>query len=221
MTFAARYFVPVCLYPHTNYRTNSGATALFEKYELRSHEYLIVVADRLLVLDRLVTGRYWTVNSAIQKVRQEAKQIMSLIKRASYKAQAQANGKIVFWDAIAETGQFLAFAQCLRGSVLADQMLSGTIEEFVERRVRRFGLGNSPDRERQYEREYLLSEVCMSVFCTEVLGFWIEVWERPPAEMPDPLRLLYDSRPQLVERATGRSVTRILRFLNSEGHKER
>jgi hypothetical protein len=221
MNTIARYFVPVCLYPHTRYRTDSGSAALFEKYEFRSHKYLIVVADRLLVLDRLMTGRYSTVSSAIHKARQEAKQIVSLIKRISYKAQAQAQGRIIFWDEIAQTAEFGAFAQLLRDLVLADHMLSAAIEEFVDRRVKRFGLGNAPDRERDYEREYLLSEVCMSVFCTEVLGFCTEVWERPPAcDMPDPLKLLYDHRPQLVERATGRSVTRVLRFLYSDGHQD-
>lgn len=221
MSTAARYFVPVCLYPHTKYRTNSGATFLFEKYQLRSHRYLIVIADRLLVLDRLVTGRFWTVSSAIQKARREASQIATLIRRASLKARAQTNGRIVFWDQIAETEQFSAFAQSLRDSVLTDPLLSRAIEEFVERRMSRFGAGNSPGRERDYEREYLLSEVCMSVFCTEVLGFWMEVWERPPSiEMPDPLKLLYDNRPHLVERATGHSVTRVLRFLYCNDYKD-
>ena len=214
---AARYFVPVCLYPHTKYRTHGGVTALFEKYELRSHEYLIVVADRLLVLDRLVTGRYWTIDSAVIKARQEATQILNLIKRTSHKAGAHAQGRIVYWDAVAETAGFSEFAGRLRTEVMADPLLASAIEKFVERRVERFGLGSAPEREREYEREYLLSEVCMSVFCTEVLGYWSEVWERPPApEIPDPLKLLYDERPELVERLSGHPVTRVLDFLYSD-----
>jgi hypothetical protein len=217
MTSTARYFIPVCLYPHTKYRTSAGVVALFENFALRSHEHLIVVADRLLVLDRLVTGRYWTIDSVTAKARQEATQIVRLIKNVAFKAGAQSRGKIVFWDEIAEIGEFSEFSALLRGTILADDLLAGAIEEFVEQRVSRFGLGSEPEREREYEREYLLSEVCMSVYCTEMLGYSREVWERPPPpEIPDPLKLLYGERPDLVERLTGRPASRILLFLYAD-----
>jgi hypothetical protein len=214
MISPARYFIPVCLYPHTKYRTRTGVTDLFEKYELRSHPYLIVVADRLLVLDRLVTGRYWTLASAVVKARREASQIVRLIRRIAYKAGAVVNGRIVYWNEVAETAQFAQFAQHMQQGVLADGLLAEGIEQFVERRVERFGLGSAPDRERNYEREYLLSEICMSVFCTEILGFSTEVWERAPAiGVPDPLRLLYCEKPDLVADLIGRPPARVLRFL--------
>jgi hypothetical protein len=217
---SARYFIPICLYPHTKYRTYAGVSALFQKYELRSHEYLIVVADRLLVLDRLVTGRYWSLASAVAKARREAEQIVKLVKRVSRTMQAQ-SGKIVYWDEIAEAAQFRPFADALRRQILEDDLLARTIEEFVNRRVARFALGSAPERERDHEREYLLSEVCMSVFCTEVLGFSNEIWERPPApSVADPLKALYQNRPELVARVTGRPVARVLRFVYSERDKE-
>ena len=214
MACSQRYFVPVCLYPHTKYRTASGVTSLFEKYRLVSCEYLIVVADQLLVLDRLVTGRYFTINSAIAKARQEAKQVASLIRRVAQKSRASGFGRVVFWDEIAETSEFSEFGLRLRDAVLKDELLSRAIQEFVERRVGRFGLGSNPDQEREHEREYLLSEVCMSVYCTEVLGFCQEIWERPPApEIPDPLKLLYQFRPNLVTGVTQRPIARMLYFL--------
>jgi hypothetical protein len=220
MTSAARYFIPVCLYPHTKYRTSAGVTALFEKFALRSHDHLIVVADRLLVLDRLVTGRYWTVDSVTAKSRQEATQVFHLIKKVASKSGAQSSGRIAFWDDIAESDGFSEFADQLRDAVLADDLLAGAIEEFVERRVARFGLGSAPDQERDHEREYLLSEVCMSVYCTEMLGYSREVWERPPTpDISDPLKLLYDERPALVERLTGRPPARLLQFLYADAQR--
>lgn len=220
MTLQDRYFVPVCLYPHTKYRTAAGVTALFEKYIVEAREYLIVVADRLLVLDRLVTGRYFTVDSAVIKARREAEQVSSLIERIARKAGAGASGRVVFWDEVAETAEFGEFAPRLRQAVSADGFLAGAIEEFIDRRVTRFGSGSSPDRERAHERDYLLSEVCMSVYCTEVLGFCNEVWERPPApDIPDPLKLLYAHRPELVSGVTGRPVVRKLHFLYAEADR--
>jgi hypothetical protein len=132
----------------------------------------------------------------------------------SYKLSARQCGKVVFWDEVGDTAQFQEFAKRMREGFLADKLLSGTLERFVSQRVNRFGMGSSPEKEFGYEREYLLSEVCMSVFCSEVLGYWQEIWERPPApNVPDPIKLLYDERPQAVVRATGQPTRRILKFL--------
>ncbi len=213
----ARYFIPVCLYPHTRYRTRSGIEALFTKYGLHEHEYLIVVADRLLVLDRLVTGRYWTLDSATRKARREAEQIAGLIKRTARKLDAAERGRILLWDEIAEGRGYPEFAQRLQGAVLADRRLTGAIDEFVARRVERFGLGSEPDRECDYEREYLLSELTMSVYCTEMLRFCVEVWERPPAAgSPDPLKVLYEHGRELIRTVAGHAPARELRFLYDE-----
>lgn len=214
MSTEVRYFIPVCLYPHTKYRTSAGVGAVFHKYALRDHDHLIVIADRLLVLDRLMTGRYWTVSSAIKKAKEEAQQILSLIRRMSSRAGARGRGTIICWDEIAETAEYSEFARRLQKAALADELLAETIQVFVERRVGRFGLGASLEREQRYEREYLLSEVSMSVFCTELLGFSHEIWERPPrADVPDPLKLLYSERPELITHLTGHAATRVLTFL--------
>jgi hypothetical protein len=54
----------------------------------------------------------------------------------------------------------------------------------------------------------------MSVFCTEVMDFWMEVWERPPApDVPDPLKLLYNGHAELLGRVIGRPLNRVLNFL--------
>jgi hypothetical protein len=214
MTMADRYFVPICLYPHTKYRTREGVAALFEKYELHRRDHLIVIADRLLGFDNLVTGRYWSSDTVFEKARREAEQIFKMIKRISVAAGAHESGRIAYWDEIAETPRFQEFAGRMRREFLAEKMLRSALEEFVERRVGRFGLGSRPDEERDYEREFLLSEVCMSVFCTEVLGNRVEIWESAPApDIPDPLKLLYNKRPEVVTRVTGRPPARALRFL--------
>jgi tRNA-dependent cyclodipeptide synthase len=213
-TAELKYFAPICLYPHTAYRSSEGLVALFEKYQLQDHEYLIVIADRLLALDNLVTGRYYSKKAVFSKARKEAEQIYNLVTRVSRKAKAHERGRIVYWDDVAETPHFEEFAQRLRAEFLQDELMASALEGFVNRRVERFGLGGSPREERNHEREYLLSEVCMSVFCTEVLGFWTEIWEKPPSRsLPDPLRLLYANRPNLLAKATGHAANRVVEFL--------
>ena len=67
-----KFFVPVCLYPHTKYRTRDGLEALFEKYSFAENQHVMVVADRLLALDRIVTGRYALPKNVYLKARKEA-----------------------------------------------------------------------------------------------------------------------------------------------------
>jgi hypothetical protein len=188
---------------------------LYRRFELHRCKHLIVVADSLLALDNLVTGRYWSYATVFLKARRDAKQVYNLIgKIASKQTKRNGKSKLCYWDDIAGTEEFKEFAESMRGGFLAQGLLASSLEQFVTARVSRFGLGSAPEQDRAFEREYLLSEVCMSVFCTEVLGYWQEIWERPPApETPDPLKLLYEKCPEVVTRTLGRSPRRQLKFL--------
>jgi hypothetical protein len=106
----ASFFIPVCLYPHTKYRTSEGVLALFEKFKLHGHQHLIVVADRLLALDNLVVGRYWSHETVFSKARQDSKQVYNLIKRLARPARSNGLGRLHFWDEIADTAEFQALA---------------------------------------------------------------------------------------------------------------
>jgi hypothetical protein len=68
-------FIPVCLYPHTRYRTKAGISDLFNKFVLRRNKHLIVIADYLSGLDNILTGRFWSIDTAFIKARQEGRQI--------------------------------------------------------------------------------------------------------------------------------------------------
>jgi hypothetical protein len=209
-----RYYVPVCLYPHTKYRTKAGATFLFERFLADSEQYLIVIADRLYALDRLVTGRYWNYDSVFIKARREAGEVRSLFERVARRADAAGNGKIVYWDDIAAGDAFKRFATGVRTELSANAALVSSLEAFVKLRVDRFGMGSDHAKEAEFEREYLLSEVAMSMFCTEVLGFSTEVWEKPVSQgAPDPLGLIYSDHRDLVARITGHAAARRLHFL--------
>ncbi len=209
-----RCYVPVCLYPHTKYRTRAGATFLFERFLIDSEQYLIVVADRLYALDRLVTGRFWNHDSVFIKARREAGQVSSLLERVAKRADAARNGKIVYWDDIAAGDAFKRFDRSVRAELSADAALVSSIEAFVKLRVDRFGMGSDHAKEAEFEREYLLCEVSMSMYCTEVLGFSTEVWEKPVSQgVADPLGLIYSEHRDLVARTTGHAATRRLRFL--------
>ena len=208
------YIAPVCLYPHTKYRTENGVIQLFREFDFGHNDYLIVIADRLSALDSLVTGRYASKQAVFSKARKDAKQVFQLIKRVAREMRAQGQGKLVYWDDIGQTDAFTKFSTRIREGFLGEGLLADALEKFVVKRVVRFGLGGSPAREREHEREYLLSEVSMSVYCTEVLGYSHEIWERRPAnDLPDPIKLLYDERPEVVVAAVGHPTRRSQHYL--------
>ena len=106
---ANRYFVPVCLYPHTTYRTRNGLTELINKFSLADHDHLIVVADHLLALDNLVTGRFWNPDMVYEKARRQGSQIFRLIKKTAKREESAKRMKLFFWDDISTQRQFREF----------------------------------------------------------------------------------------------------------------
>lgn len=181
----------MCLYAHTRYRTREGLTNLFEKFDLARQPHLIVVADRLQALDRLVTGRYWTVDGTYRKSRSEADQLKRLVERVAAKCGAADKGQVVFWETISHSKEFSDLTARLWEILTIDPELQAQSMRFVEGRVERFGM-KKDDKEREWQTEYLLGEMAMSIYCTEVLGYANEVWERPlgPDE-PDPIGAAY------------------------------
>lgn len=208
------FYVPVCLYPHTKYRTRAGLNDLFEKFSLSEKPCLIVVADRLLALDRLVTGRYWQPTTVVEKARRDAEQVFKLIRHTAAAFNAQENCRICYWEDIASDQTYKEFSEKLQAAITSNAEMRGQIEAFVSTRIERFGDKANPERAADAEREYLFSEVTMSVFATEILGYTAEVWERPQApEIADPLKVLYDQHISLVAEATGKPAVRQLGFL--------
>lgn len=211
-----RYFIPVCLYPHTKYRTRQGILDLIAKFRLAEFDHLIVVADHLLALDKIVTGRYWNEKSVFQKARQESHNVFRLIKKVSDKENTGDHCRLAYWDDIAATDTFTAVRSRLVETCRAKAAFMAVVDCFVDERVERFGMGADPDRERQAELDYILGEITMSIYCTEILSYWFEIWERPlAADSVDPLRILYENFPDIVTTACQRPRTiRRLRFLS-------
>ncbi len=210
-----RYFIPVCLYPHTRYRTRQGIRDLIAKYRLAEFDHLIVVADHLLALDNIVTGRFWNQNTVFEKARRESKDVFRLIKKTSGKENARGHCRLAYWDDIAATDPFAAFRSRLVEGCRANAAFMAVVDRFIDERVERFGMGANRNRERHAEFQYIIGELSMSIYGTEILSYWNEIWERPlAADAADPLGILYKDYPDIVMRACGRPRTkRRLSFL--------
>ena len=192
METCRRYFIPVCLYPHTRYRTRSGLCELFRKYQLNRNSYLIVIADRLLGLDRLVTGRFWTEAGAFLRARREATQVYHLIRKTAIRAGNEETGQICYWDDISNMKDFQIVYSDIESFSENHPKFGRTVSDFVSERICRFGLSKS-SREYAWEFDYIVSEIAMSVYCTEILSYTTEVWEKRVEDSGlDPIETLYE-----------------------------
>lgn len=204
----------MCMYPHTKYRTNKGLLFLFEKFSLYSSEYIIVVADRLNALDNLLTGKYVRKNNVFLKSRAEAEQFMKQAKKISKQSGAISSGQFYYWDELASQPEYLDFYELLKEEIFANKSMTNVIQKFINNRVERYGLGLSKADEEKYELDYILGEISMSVYCTEILRFNTEIWEKPiSADMPDPLSVLYSENLDIIRKIARAEPSRKLEYL--------
>ena len=212
---APRYFVPVCLYPHTRYRTRQGLSDLIGRFALDRCAHKIVVADHLLGLDYLVTGRYWNPELVFSRAHRQGAQVFRLIRKTARALSCRETMSLSYWDEVAGTADFQAFAQRIIAACGACAPFKSVVDGFVRARLARFAPGDAGAREVAAETDYILGEISMSVYCTEVLGYHTEVWEKPLApDAPDPLGVLYGRHPEIVRQVCGkRTLERRLAFL--------
>ncbi len=210
-----RYFVPVCLYPHTRYRTREGLTDLIEQFALDRCEHMIVVADFLLALDNLVTGRFWNPEMVFDKAHRQGTEIFRLIRRTARRQNSEDRMSLNYWDDVSVTEDFKAFSSRLTSACLACESFGATVDRFVRSRIDRYAQGEAGERQYNAETRYILGEISMSVYCTEILGYRSEIWEKPLApDAPDPLGILYSRHPEIVLSVSGKErLDRRLEFL--------
>jgi hypothetical protein len=186
---------------------------LFRRFSLAENRCLIVVADRLLALDRLVTGRYWNPENVFERARRDAGQVLRLIENTARSYKAEEKIKIVFWDEVAKLPEYVSHYERLIEGLREYPEFLGEIDAFVETRLDRFGAKADPNIAREAEREYVLSEVAMSTFCTERLEYSTEVWERRSPIATDPLAVLYSTHGGLLRKVINANPVRRLEYL--------
>jgi hypothetical protein len=217
MSGSTGFYVPVYLFSYSLYRTRRGPADLFKAFALHENNHLVVIADRLLGLDRLITGGDRSVEQMLHRARREAELVFGQFEHVARVFRAQDKGMIAYWDDIADRPDYIAFARNMRALAMGNGDVWAALQRFAQQRVAAHGAGVHPDRELTLEMDYLLSEICMSVFCTELLGYRCEVRERPlQPGIPDPVHLLYTHHRPLIAQATGRFPMRRMLHLYAE-----
>ena len=214
-----RYFIPVFLYPHVKYRTRHGILDLIAKYRLADHDHLVVVADEVQTgetspaVGRMRDGPQWQTERA--RTLLDRSEVLRLFGSEVHDRDERQRGALVSWGQITKTAPFAALEARLSENVTANPRLMQTMGRAVERRLALLSQPNGFESAYQAEFDAALGEIAMSLYCTEVLSYRTEIWERPlDADSIDPLGTVYRDHPDIVRAACQRSRTmRRLEFL--------
>jgi len=199
-------FIPICLYSKTFYRKKENMKYLFSKYIQTSEATLIVICDDLHAYNLIIRGNCSTIDEAFKKAKKQGENLLNMILNIQKQFTEVEDLRITMWTEIASQNKYTELLQNLKNILEQDKELEAVINEFVTLHIRKFRWSVHKDAAK-WEERYLLQEIIMSIYVTEILGYSRELWENAPdPNSPDPIGYLYQNRPELVQRLVGKKT---------------
>lgn len=201
------FFLPVCLYATTKYRQKSFFENLLMNLTANYKNGLILVCDEARVFDLLITGKCINENEARAKATADGKNILRMIENLlsghNYRQLSLSN-----WNAVSSSPRYAELEESIVKALANDAEFSEVFESYARALLRKLRRPKAVDIF-NYEMRYLLNEVVMSIYVSEILGFPDEIWEVKAIEKPiDPITFLYEDKKILVSEWIGKSVLR-------------
>jgi len=198
-------FIPICLYSNTFYRKKENIKYLFSKYIQTSESALVVICDSLHAYNLIIRGSCSTIDEAFERAKRQGENLLSMIRNVQKKFTEVDNLWIAMWNEITTQNKYLEILQNLKSIVEQDKELEAVVNKFITLYVRKFRW--NPSEATKWEERYLLEEVTMSIYVTEILGYSRELWEKAPEpDFPDPIGYLYQNRSELIQRLVGKKI---------------
>ena len=207
-------FIPICFYAKSFYRRKKNMQYVFSKYVRGSEKSLILICDQLHAYNLITMGECSSVDEALKKATRMGKNMQGMSFNVEKKFNNLENIRIVRWKEIAVEKGYIKLFVNLKKTVQQDGDLRNIVDKFVTLHVKKFRW-KVDKRAVKWEKLYLLSEITMSIYTTEILGYPRELWETAPdPEFPDPIGYLYKNRHEFVKILIGKkSLVRRLEIL--------
>lgn len=167
---------------------------VFQNNIERDGKAFVLVCDDLHAINQLMVLRYKEWTSAEQAARYQGalrkRQAENTLEALDLGAQAT----VRVWREVACEERFAKMFSQVEELASSDPRFSEILQRFV---------GSHNDILRrvlhpqaaELERSYILNEIAMSTYVTEILGYPTEIWETAPKQnLPDPLGFLYRER---------------------------
>jgi tRNA-dependent cyclodipeptide synthase len=200
-------FIPICLYAKTFYRRKKNMKYIFSKYIQSSEAAMILICDDLHAYNLIIRGNCSSIDEAFKKARSQGENLHAMILNVHRQFTEVKNLSIVKWNDIASQNKYIELFQNLKSTLEQDEDLAAVVKEFVTSHVRKFYWRRDNKEATKWEERYLLEEITMSIYVTEILGYPRELWEiAPNPDFPDPIGYLYKNKSAIVQKLVGKKV---------------
>lgn len=179
---------------------------VFSQYVKSAAASTILICDDLHALNQLMVLRYKDEESALRSARLQGdrmrKQVINSLRRIGIDTDTDI--RVLTWQQATNTKAFASLFKNIARMVESDDETRQMLESFVSRHnaILRRSLHENAET---LERDYILNEIAMSIFMTEIEGYPAELWEAAPDPgLPDPLRFLYSHKASYLKQLTGK-----------------
>lgn len=199
-------FIPICLYAKTAYKRKENMQYIFSKYIQQSKTSLILICDDLHAYNLIIMNRCSSIDEAFKKAKSQCENLQAMISNIHKRFNNKDNVRIAKWNDLTRENKYIRLFDGLRRFVKQDKKLREIVDEFVALHVQKF-LWRIDQEALKWEERYLLEEIAMSIYVTEILGYPRELWETPPnPKFPDPIGYLYETRTDLIQMLVGNTT---------------
>lgn len=209
-------FIPICLYNQSFYFQKKNIEYLYTHFLKNYPKSLLFIADDLKAYNFLIKDEKIDRNIALEIARKQGTEIKNMVENTLKKFNDK-SVRITKWIDLEETLAFKTIFQNVKNEIKTDSDLEIIVEQFIKYNLHKFGV-NKNSESKIYERLYIHSEIAMSIFITEVLGYPTELWDKlPEINSPDPLKYLFENKRDVIKRITGKTnLDRRLLTLDTE-----
>lgn len=177
---------------------------MYSNYISQFDRTLIVIADDLRAYNLIIKNEETSIDEALVKARQKGDEILNLVSKTIGIAD---NPNIVIkkWKDIMEIEDFLKIKNVVNTTINSHEEVKAVVHDFILFNLRKFDV-EADLESRYYENQYIVEEIAMSIYATEILDYSTELWEKSPVDSPDPIKFLYDNSTDIVKHITNKSV---------------
>lgn len=206
-------FIPICLYSKSFYFQRRNIYTLLEEYITKYDRALIVLADDLWAYNHIIKGGGRNINDALQIARQRGNELASMVSRCISNRHIATHIEIRRWNEIILNPEFQAVQRVIDRLYSEHDGFRDIVSNFIEFNLSRFNVDEDQEKH-YYEMRYIIEEIAMSIYCTEVLGYHTELWEKE-TDSPDPIKFVYQYLPdKILQISTAHVPKRQLIFLS-------
>lgn len=201
-------FVPICLYSNGFFLAKEHVQS-FLQYYINYDEILFVIVDKLYGHNLLIKNKVLTIETARMAYEKRGQDIFYLIRNCVRKhvtmKKPATNYVIKYWNEIADSNEYLYLKDKIIYEFDNNSNLKSHSEKFIEENLIRM-INRIDDDKKDLERDYLFSEIAMSIYLTEFCGFTDEIWEKKQLDsLQDPIEVLYQEEPEILKKIIGKN----------------